>query len=247
MEEKCLPNSENLTPKLAADKEITGLDFRLENLKSSLRLAYKSVEKANKQSHVKNKQYYDKKAKQRRFQLGNKVYLYNPARKVGKCFKFHKFWTGPFEITAKLSDLNHEITSMSKKKQVVHVNRLKMAHDPKIWRPKPNPETLKKRKNREAENPEEQAEENEMQFGSLPLQRRDRLVEGLEPRTPSNQVPCTPQSASQTTISPHSERRDPSYKPPQTPRSRRELSSVRPEPPLTRSRTRIQTQDPGMS
>ena len=70
-------------------------------------------------------QYYDKKAKQRNFQLGDKIYLYNPVRKLGKCFKFHKFRTGPFEITAKLSDLNYEITSMSHKKQVVHVNRLK--------------------------------------------------------------------------------------------------------------------------
>jgi hypothetical protein len=63
---------------------------------SSLRLAYELVKKANKQSHVNNKEYYDKNAKQRSFQLRDKVYLYNPARKVGKCFKFHKFWTGPF-------------------------------------------------------------------------------------------------------------------------------------------------------
>ena len=101
---------------------------------------------------------------------------------------------------------------MSHKKQVVHVNRLKMAYDLKIWKPKPNPETSKKRKNREAGKPEEQ-EENEMRIGPLPLLKGGPLVEGLEPRTPQNQVPHTPASASQTTVSPHSERRDPSYEP----------------------------------
>jgi len=67
-----LPNSENLKPKLPADKENTAVVCRLENLKSSLRNAYESVKKANKQSHLKNKQYYDKKNKQRNFQLGGK-------------------------------------------------------------------------------------------------------------------------------------------------------------------------------
>ena len=84
-----------------------------------------------------------------------------------------------------------------------------------------------------------------MRIGPLPLLKGGRLV-GLEPRTPQNQVPHTPASASQTTVSPHSERRDPSYEPPHTPRSRREPRTVRPEPPLTRFRTRFQTQDPNM-
>ena len=141
--------------------------------------------------------------------------------------------------------LYYEITRMSHKKQVVHVNRLNMAFDLKIWKPKP--ETSKKRKNQEAGKPEEQEEENEMRIGPLPLLNRGRLLEGLELPTPQNQVPHTPAPNSQTTVSPHSERRDPSYEAPHTPRSRRELRTVRPEPPLTRSRTRFQTQDPNMS
>jgi len=107
-------------------------DCRLENLKSSLQLAYKAIKKANRQSHLNNKRLYDRKAKLRSFQVEDIVYLYNPARMPGKCFKFHKFWTGPFKITAKLSDLNYEIVSMNHKKQVVHVNRLKKAYDPEI-------------------------------------------------------------------------------------------------------------------
>jgi hypothetical protein len=109
-------------------------------MKSSLRLPYTLVKKANTKSHLKNKRLYDRKAKLRSFQTGDIVYLYNPARKPGKCSKFHKFWTGPFQITAKLSDLNYKIISMNNKIQVVHVNRLKIAWNPETSKPKQKPE-----------------------------------------------------------------------------------------------------------
>ena len=55
------------------------------------------------------------------------MYLYNPARKPGQCHKFHKLWTGPFKVTAKLSDLNYETVSLKHRKQIVHINLLKTA------------------------------------------------------------------------------------------------------------------------
>jgi len=129
-----LPNSKDFKAKIPTEN--SGYDSRLENLKSSLRLAYKLVKKANKKSHLKNKRLYDRKAKLRSFQTGDIVYLYNPAQKHGKCFKFHKYWTGPFQITAELSDLNYGIISMNNKTRVVHVNRLKIAYNPETWKPK---------------------------------------------------------------------------------------------------------------
>jgi len=95
-----LPKSNDLEANIR--KENSDHDSRLENLKSSLRLAYKSVKKANKKFHLKNKRLYDRKAKLRSFQTCDIVFLYNPAKKPGKCFKFHKYWTSPFQITAKL-------------------------------------------------------------------------------------------------------------------------------------------------
>jgi len=85
-----------------------------------------------------------RKRQSRSFNVGDIVYLYNPARKPGKCFKFHKFWTGPFQVTAKLSELNYEIVSMSHKKQVVHISRLKLVYDTEIWKTKPGPEVNSK-------------------------------------------------------------------------------------------------------
>jgi len=54
-----LPNSDNLKAKLPKEKENFDQDCQLENLKSSLQLAYKEVKKANRQSHLNNKWLYD--------------------------------------------------------------------------------------------------------------------------------------------------------------------------------------------
>ena len=104
-----LPGVENLKPKLPNEGENLDQHCRLENLKASLRLAYETVKQANKKSYLKNKRLYDRKAKLRNFNVGDIVYLFNPSRKPKKCYKFHKFWTGPFKVTAKLSELNYEI------------------------------------------------------------------------------------------------------------------------------------------
>ena len=58
-----LPNGDNLEAKLSNEKENFDQDRRLENLKSSLQLAYKAVKKANRQSHLNNKRLYYRKAK----------------------------------------------------------------------------------------------------------------------------------------------------------------------------------------
>jgi len=139
-----LSNSDNLEAKLPKEKENFDQDRRLENLKHSLQRAYKSVKKTNRQSHLKNKRLYDRKAKLRSFQSEDIVYLYNPARKHTKCFNFYKFWTGRHKITSKLSDLNYQIISINHKRQILHVNRLKKVYDPENLKPKQETEAPKK-------------------------------------------------------------------------------------------------------
>jgi len=39
--------------------------------------------------------------------------------------KFHFSWTGPFQVTAKLSDLNYELLGHNDRKFIVNINRLK--------------------------------------------------------------------------------------------------------------------------
>jgi len=73
-----LPNNNDLKVKIP--KEHLDHDSRIENLKSSLILACKSVKKANKKSHLKNKRLCDQKGKLRSIQTGYIIYLITPPK-----------------------------------------------------------------------------------------------------------------------------------------------------------------------
>jgi hypothetical protein len=73
--------------------------------------------------------------------------------------------------------------------------------------------------------------------------KTDDLENTIERENPLDQVLDTPEPNLHADT-PTSDRNDPVYLPPDTPRSRRELETVRTEPPVTRSRARILSQDP---
>ena len=102
-------------------------------MKAGLRKAYKEVRLNNRKAHQKNKSYYDKKAKERMFDVHDKVYLFCPARKPGRCHNFRSFWQGPFVVVQKLSDLNYKIVDKKGKEIVVHINRLMKSYDQTPW------------------------------------------------------------------------------------------------------------------
>src|SRR5215510_1023595 len=118
-------------------------------------------------SHGVNKKYYDRKSKQRDFTIGDVVYLFNPARKRHQSKKLFSPWTGPFKITGKKSKLNYRIISSQGKETWVHVNRLKEARNPEIWKEPVTGNHTRQRPRRrrqeekEAEEEEEEAEEEE--------------------------------------------------------------------------------------
>jgi hypothetical protein len=93
--EMVLPALQELRAKVTPELIGTEQEARLENLNSSLRKAYKLVRRNNRKSHQVNKRYYDRRAKMRKFKVGDIVYLFNPAKKPGQCPKFRKLWTGP--------------------------------------------------------------------------------------------------------------------------------------------------------
>jgi RNA recognition motif-containing protein len=77
-------NNKRVNPQKAkAPKAGPNLSQRIANLKASLKLAYKSAGIANKRLHQTNKKYYNQRAKQHSFEMGEFVYVYNPARKPG--------------------------------------------------------------------------------------------------------------------------------------------------------------------
>jgi hypothetical protein len=72
------------------------------------------------------------------------IYLYNTTVKPGLTRKFKRPWTGLYQITRKISDLNCEILGQNNKTQVVHVNRLKKAYGANQWKPKSGQRTMMK-------------------------------------------------------------------------------------------------------
>jgi len=137
-----LPGNDNL--KARCVQESTILERRIENLKFSLRMAYKEVAKANRKAHQRNKRFYDRKAKARHFEENYLVYLYTPAMKAGLTRKFKKFWSGPYQVIRKVAEFNYEIVSQDNGKQIVHINRLKKCYNQSLWNPWQNQKTLKK-------------------------------------------------------------------------------------------------------
>jgi hypothetical protein len=180
--EMTLPDNDNLKPQLA--KENSDLERRLENLKSNLRLAYEVVAESNKKSHQVNKQYYERKAKQRDFEVNDLVYLYSPTKKSGLTNKFFKPWHGPYLITKKLPALNYEITDQNGKMQVVHVKRLKRAYNSESWTPSQKRQPERKPRSKQKEETDE-SEEDEFSFRHFPQANAEHLADepGHEPQT----------------------------------------------------------------
>ena len=118
--EMTLPSNDSLRAQFT--EENPDHQYQLENLKTSLKLAYKLVNKANRNSHQNNERLYDRKAKLQNFEPEDLVYLYNPTVKPGLTKTFAKMWTGPFKVTKKISKMNYEIRDRSCMKQAVHVN-----------------------------------------------------------------------------------------------------------------------------
>jgi len=68
-----LPSNDSL--KAWCVKEGISQDSRLENLKASLMMAYKSVAKEKKEAHQNNMKFHDRRPKTRHFVVNDFVYL----------------------------------------------------------------------------------------------------------------------------------------------------------------------------
>ena len=124
----------------------------------------------------------------------------------------------------------------------LHVNRLKEAHGQKMWNDQHKQKPRRKVPNRSADHSDSN-EEDEIKIGPFPLITSNVQTSGREGTTLRTQDLYTPDAATQILDTPFSEQTDPSYHPPETPRSRRELQTTRTDPPVTRSRTRVLNQD----
>jgi hypothetical protein len=112
----------------------------------------------------------------------------------------------------------------------VYVNRLKIAHNTDLWKPKQHRNAKKKTREKVKKLLDEE-EEDEFRIGSLPIQIPNYNAR-TESETPLVQTPNTPDPVQQMVETPLLERDDQNYTPPRTPRSRREMQPTRTEPLL---------------
>ena len=178
--EMILPTSQDLRAKLSPDVRESECANRLENLKSTLKTAYKSVRENNYKSHVTNKRYLDRRAKERIFKAGDIVYLFSTAKKPGQSSKFWKPWTGPFKVVAGVS-------SLRVKESVVHVNRLKRAYKQGIWKERGQEKCYRKQCIRRQESEADESAILAPGPTSIPAPQDDRRQPS--PGTPNRNLP----------------------------------------------------------
>jgi len=249
--EMVLPNEGDLKAKISHDIQDVDQVKRLENLKSSLKKAYEEDRLHNQKAHHKNKAYYDKKAKERKFDVNDKVYLFCPARKPGRCHKFRSFWQGPFIVVQKLSGLNYKIVNKQGKEFVVHINRLKKSYDQTPWSFENTRHPRNKTRLLDTETldgdvviqsrPIVTSEERETQAVEAHALEEERLQLDQDPQVHENIG--TPVPDGDRRQIPDSSIQDPDYKPSNSTRSRRELATTPIAPPVTRRCARLQLQE----
>ena len=230
--EMVLPSLHDLKAKLSPEIRNSEHAPRLENLKVNLRLAYKLAREHARKSHIRNKRYYDRRARDREFAVGDYVYLYNPAIKAGLSSKFRKPWTGPWLVTARRSHLNYTLVNERGKEMTVHVNRMKAAHKPPIGRGRED--TLRKVRPQRRQGHGEDESEAPLP-GHIPS-----CAPLIEYQQPVHQSPDRDDRRFLDTPTPRPSqwearsdyRIDPTYVPSDTPRSRKELGPTRDSPPF---------------
>ena len=96
-----------------------------------MHIAYALARDNIENSNLRSKHYFDRSAKERHFQVGERVMVNVPITKPSRNKKFVFAWEPNYVITRLLGPLNAEIRheSDSKKCLVMHINRLKHQHE----------------------------------------------------------------------------------------------------------------------
>ncbi|CAG2213568.1 unnamed protein product [Mytilus edulis] len=131
---KCTPNKLMLGREISlpidvmagAPPKSTGTECPVqyvEWVKDALQRAYEFAHENMQSSFQTNKRYYDVKLKTRTFEINQLVWCWYPPQAN---IKLGLGWTGPYNVTRRLSDITYQITSCATgKSKIVHVNHLK--------------------------------------------------------------------------------------------------------------------------
>ena len=110
---------------LAGDVWPGDVDKYVADLQDNLRRCH-SIARENLKKQAKyRKKYYDSKAKSRKLEINQPVWLHDTTRKIGVCNKLTNNWKGPYLVLKQLDDLTYLIRASPKMvPKVVHIDRL---------------------------------------------------------------------------------------------------------------------------
>jgi hypothetical protein len=96
-------------------------------LRESLDTAYKIVREKQGLKQQLQKDVYDRRCNGAPYQVGDRVWLFEPAIKTGLAKKLQHPWRGPYKIKARISDVTYRIAleAAPRRRIVVHFNRMK--------------------------------------------------------------------------------------------------------------------------
>jgi hypothetical protein len=213
----------------------------LQHLKSTLKSAYKIVRENSRKSHVTNKQYYNRRKKEKSFQRGDIVYCTTQPEHRDRVPNFFCL-ARTFRVIARLSKLNYRVEDQQGKEFVVHINCIKRAFKQEIWKTK-----VRERCYRNSGQEPEQEEDEQVVLVprpvSIPVPQKGNRRK--VPRTPdrSSQYNLDTPSTAPRSSNAREARNDPNYVLPNRPLTGRELGSTRTHPPLTRLQSSLQALD----
>ena len=104
-------------------------------LTEKMYLSHKDARNNSRLARAEQEKYYNLKAKKRRFEVGNYVFITNERKKAKRknkddCRKLRLPWLGPCQIVKQISDIVYKVKFIdSGKTEVVHENRMKLAHN----------------------------------------------------------------------------------------------------------------------
>lgn len=97
----------------------------LRKIKNKLEEIHENVRRKMDIKSSRTKTWYDQKARKIHFEVGQKVWFYNPRRMKGRTPKLQSSWEGPYSVVKKLSDVVYCIHKSNKhKNKIIHTDRL---------------------------------------------------------------------------------------------------------------------------
>ena len=99
-------------------------------LRKSMANAYRIARESSAGKQERQAEMYNEKVHGKPHDVGSLVWLLNPQVPRGKSKKMHKWWTGPYRVVKRISDVTYRVqhTSNRAKRMVGHFDRLKQCH-----------------------------------------------------------------------------------------------------------------------